>query len=203
MVIHVLVDVAGKLAKTEKAKEKSNAYKNITQGPELAQALTDDLFAVAHDKHLQVAFSFTPLPNGPIQPPPPEVLEKQNGMIPRLEILEGNVGYMRVNGVPTLESARTAIAASFAFLHNTDALIIDNRGNIGGDPHTVAWYISYLSNGPSYLLNTFHWRANNATVEIKTTELGELSYGTSKPVFVLTSSVSASNPISPYLPRML
>jgi hypothetical protein len=48
---YVVVDMAMKLAATVRAKEKTNAYKNITQGPELAQVLTDDLFAVAHDKH--------------------------------------------------------------------------------------------------------------------------------------------------------
>jgi C-terminal processing protease CtpA/Prc len=75
---------------------------------------------------------------------------------------------------------------------STDALIIDNRGNHGGDPATVAWYVSYLSTGPAYQVNTIHWRANNRNDELKTTELGELSYGTSKPVFVLTSSGTAS-----------
>ena len=189
---YVLVDVARKLAKTVRAKEKANAYKNITQGPELARALTDDLFAVAHDKHLRVAFSFSPLPQGPLGPPPLEFFKKLNGMIPKLEILDGNVGYMRVNGVPPIESARAAVAASFAFLHNTDALIIDNRENHGGDPNTVAWYVSHLSVGPSYLVNTFHWREGNRTEEFKTTELGELSYGTTKPVFVLTSAATFS-----------
>ena len=189
---YVVVDVARKLAATVRAKEKANAYKLITQGPELARALTDDLYAVAHDKHLRVAFSVAPLPEGPIGPPPPEVFKKLNGMIPKLEILEGNVGYMRVNGVPPVESAGGPMAAAFAFLQNTDALIIDNRENHGGDPHTVALYMSYLSTGPSHLVTTFHWRTGNRTEEFKTTELGERSYGATKPVFVLTSSATFS-----------
>ena len=185
---YVFVDTARKLAETVRAKEKAGDYKNITQGPELARALTDDLFAVAHDKHLQVAFRFDALPKGPMGPPPVEFFRKLNGMIPKLEVLEGNVGYMRVDGVPPIESARAPIAAAFAFLHNTDALIIDNRDNHGGYPETVAWYMSYLSTGPAHLVNTFHWRAGNRTREFKTTELGDLVYGASKPVFVLTSS---------------
>jgi hypothetical protein len=185
---YVIIDVARKLAATIKAKEKANAYKNITEGPELARVLTDDLFAVAHDKHLRVAYSFAPLPQGPMSAPPVELFKKLNGLIPKVEVLDGNVGYMQVNGVPMLEAAREPIAAAFAFLHNTDALIIDNRGNGGGDPNTVALYMSYLSTGPSYLVNTFHWRAGNRIEEFKTTELGNLSYGTIKPVFVLTSS---------------
>ena len=109
-----------------------------------------------------------------------------------MEILDGNVGYMRVNGVPLLAGARSAVAAAFAFLHNTDALIIDNRGNGGGDPNTVALYVSYLSEGEPFVVNTFHWRAGNRVEEFRTTNLGDVAYGAHKPVFVLTSRITFS-----------
>jgi len=187
---YVFEDTAKRLAELVRAKQRSNAYRSITTGPALARALTDDLLAVAHDKHLRVGFSFIPVPQDPSGPPSQEVqnqMRKQNGAIPKVEILDGNVGYMRVNGVPPLGMAHSAVAAAFAFLHNTDALIIDNRGNGGGDPNTVALYVSYLSEGESYVVNTFHWREGNRVVEFKTTDLGELTYGAHKPVFVLTS----------------
>ena len=57
----------------------------------------------------------------------------------------------------------------------------------GGDPNTVALYVSYLSEGVPYVVNTFHWREGNRVVEFRTTELGDLVYGAHKPVFVLTS----------------
>lgn len=194
---YAIPDVATKLAATVRAKRKSNAYKNISAAPVFARALTDDLLAVAHDKHLRVIFSFGPVsvPAGPPGTPSPEAIDqmrKQNGLISKVEILEGNVGYMRVNGVPSLEAARPAVAAAFAFVHNTDALIIDNRGNSGGDPNTVAFYVSYLSEGAPYVVNTFHWRVGNRVVEFETTDLGELSYGAHKPVFVLTSPFTFS-----------
>ena len=187
---YVIEDTAKRLAELVRAKQKSDAYRSITTGPALARALTDDLLAVAHDKHLRVSFSFSPLPQNPSGPPSQEVLNqirKQNGAIPKVEILDGNVGYMRVNGVPPVDLARSAVGAAFAFLHNTDALIIDNRGNGGGDPNTVSLYVSYLSEGEPYLVNTFHWREGKRVVEFKTTNLGDLAYGTHKPVFVLTS----------------
>jgi retinol-binding protein 3 len=181
---------ATQLAETVRAKQRSGAYRGITCAPELARRLTDDLYAIAHDRHLHVDYSFAPLP--PEAPGPPSAeeirrLRRLNGMIPKLEVLDGNVGYMRVNGVPPLEAAHDAVAAAFAFLHDTDALIIDDRGNHGGDPQTVALYMSYLSEGKPYLVNTFHWRAGGRVEEFRTTELGPLSYGASKPVFVLTS----------------
>ena len=192
---YAIEDMAKKLAATVRAKQKSNAYKNITSGPELARALTIDLAAVAHDKHLRVRFDFAPVPQRPPGPPSPQLLDqmrKQNGAISRLEILDGNVGYMRVNAVPSVDTARSAVAAAFAFLHNTDALIIDNRTNGGGDPRTVALYMSYLSEGEPYLVNTFHWREGHRVEEFKTTDLGELAYGAHKPVFLLTSPATFS-----------
>jgi hypothetical protein len=192
---YAIPDTARKLAETVRAKQALNAYKQITVAPEFARALTDDLYAVAHDRHLRVGFSFAPLPQGAPGPPSQDVLNqmrKLNGAIPKVEILDGNVGYVRVNGVPPVEIARSAVAAAFAFLHNTDALIIDNRGNGGGDPNTVAVYLSYLSEGKPYVVNTFHWRARNRVEEFKTTDLGELAYGAHKPVFVLASPATFS-----------
>jgi hypothetical protein len=192
---YAIESTAKKLADLVRSKQKSNAYKKITSAPELGRALTNDRAAVAHDKHLRVYYSFTPVPKAPSGPPPAQfasLVRKLNGMIPRVEVLDGNVGYMRVNGVPPVDMARPSVVAAFAFLHNTDALIIDNRGNGGGDPETVALYSSYLSEGNPYVVNTFHWREGNRVVEFKTTDLGDLSYGAHKPVFVLTSPTTFS-----------
>jgi hypothetical protein len=192
---YVLPDMAKKLAAAVRAKQKARAYEKVVTAPELARVLTEDLLSVGHDKHLRVTFSRSPMPSGPPGPLPPQMLNelrKENGAIPKVEILEGNVGYMRVNGVPPVDVARPAVAAAFAFLHNTDALIIDDRGNGGGDPNTVAVYVSYLSEGEPFVVNTFHWREGGRVEEFKTTELGDLAYGTQKPVFVLTSPMTFS-----------
>jgi hypothetical protein len=46
--------------------------------------------------------------------------------------------------------------------------------------------MSYLSAGPAYVVNTFHWRTG-LIEQFRTTDLGELGYGDPKPVFILTS----------------
>ena len=181
---YAIPDIANKLAAVVREKERASAYKNIRTAPEFARVLTEDLFAVAHDKHLHVYFSFAPLPQGP--PGLPPELRRMNGGISEVRILDGNVGYMKLYNVLPVELARDAVTAAFAFAHNTDALIIDNRDNGGGDPNTVALYVSYLSEGKPYVVNTFHWREGNRVEQFKTTDLGELAYGSRKPVFVLT-----------------
>jgi retinol-binding protein 3 len=192
---YVFPGTAEKLAAAVRAKLKAHAYKDVVTAPEFARMLTNDLQAVGHDKHLRVTFSRIPMLPGPTGPLPPQMLDKlrkENREIQKLEILEGNVGYLRVNGVPPIDVSRSAIAAAFAFLHNTDALIIDDRGNGGGDPNTVAVYVSYLSEGRPFVVNTFRSREDSRVEEFKTTELGELTYGAKKPVFVLTSPATFS-----------
>jgi hypothetical protein len=126
-------------------------------------------------------------------PPPPDMLaqmRRQNAAVPEIKILDGNIGYIVVNGMLPDPVAKDAIAAAFAFLANTDALIFDLRGNPGGSG-SIDLYMSYLSEGPSRLLDTVHWR-DGRTMETRTTDLGNLSYGNKKPVFVLTSHATFS-----------
>lgn len=191
---YAIAETGAKMADALRKKFEAGGYDNITSPFAFAHTLTEDLSVVAHDKHLRVVYSSRPLPAASNEPPPPDVIEKQkkemlrmNGEIKKLEILDGNVGYMRVNAVPSLDVSKDAVSAAFAFLKNTDALILDNRGNRGGDPNTVAWYMSYLSEGAPYVVNKFHHRKENRIQEFRTTDLGERSYGAKKPVFVLTS----------------
>src|SRR5579863_3519555 len=117
---------------------------------------------------------------------------RQNGGISAVQVLEGNIGYLALDiQVRQDEVAKDAIAAAFAFLHNTDALIIDLRGNPGGNG-PAELFLSYLSEGAPYLAGTVHWRKDNRVQEFRTVDLGERSYGAHKPVFVLTSRTTFS-----------
>jgi C-terminal processing protease CtpA/Prc len=112
-------------------------------------------------------------------------MRQQNAGIPQVKILDGNIGYIVVNGMLPDSAAKDAITAAFAFLHYTDALILDLRGNPGGSG-SIGLYMSYLSTGAPYLLHSVHWRSG-LVVDTRTMDLGALSYGTKKPVFLLTS----------------
>ena len=106
---YVVPETAERLARLVRTKQRTNAYKNIRNGPDFAWSVTHDMFVVAHDKHLHVDFRWAPTRLTPTGPPPPEVMDqmrRENGAIPKLEILDGNVGYMRVNGVPPLDLSR-------------------------------------------------------------------------------------------------
>lgn len=187
---YAYADKGAAMAAAIRAKLAAGAYDQIASPEAFAKALQADARAVVDDRHLRVWYTGRPDPTAGRGPPSPEMLarlRKWNGAIPKVEILAGNIGYMRANGMPPPAVSRDAIAAAFAFVRNTDALIIDLRANHGGAPATVALYDSYLSEGAPRVTRYIHWRKNDYVQEFKTTDLGELAYGAKRPVFVLTS----------------
>ena len=143
-----------------------------------------------------------PEPDGPAKPigpapkaplaPAPRAAGPDAAALPDVRILDGNIGYMAVNAMPPSESAMRAIAAAFALLDRTDALILDLRGNTGGSPAVVGLIEGYLSEGSPYTTNTVHWRNGDRPERLRTADVGDLAYGSRKPVYVLTSPATFS-----------
>lgn len=175
-------DLGAKMAAAIRAKARAKAYDAIASPGDFADALERDARAVADDPHIEVHFDAAPNQTPMMGGGSPSI----ENAIPELRILDGNIGYMVVNGMLPDRTAHDAIEAAFAFLHNTDALILDLRGNPGGAGAVVLYIMSYLSEGPPRLLQTVHWR-NGSVYESRTLDLGDRSYGAKKPVFVLTS----------------
>jgi len=143
-----------------------------------------------------------PEPDGPAKPigpapkaplaPAPRTAGPDAAALPDVRILDGNIGYMAVNAMPPTETAMRAIAAAFALLNGTDALILDLRGNTGGSPAVVGLIEGYLSEGSPYTTNTVHWRNGDRPERLRTADVGDLAYGSRKPVYVLTSPATFS-----------
>jgi hypothetical protein len=186
---YAYADRGAKMAAAIRTKVNARAYDSITSPSEFANALERDARAVVDDRHIEVDFSSQPAQISMMQGGPPREMmaqvRRQNAGVPQVKILDGNIGYIVVNGMLPDSVAKDAIAAAFAFLRNTDALILDLRGNPGGSG-SIDLYMSYLSTRAPYLLHSVHWRSGRV-VETKTMDLGALSYGTKKPVFLLTS----------------
>ena len=182
-------DIGAKMAVLIEKKTRQGAYDKLEPFA-FAQALRDDARSISSDKHLQV------MPSAPGPGPGPgsrdggaaAEIRRMNGAIVEAKILDGNIGYLVINGVPPLETSKSAIDAAFAFLKNTDALILDLRGNSGGEPTCVAYYMSYLSEGAPHVVNVIHWRKGDREESYSTTDLGNLAYGAKKPVYALTSA---------------
>ncbi len=173
------------------AHEKAGDYNSITDGDAFAERLTKDLRAVSHDLHLGVSFS--PFKQPPPHQPTPEdrarrqrQLEHDNCGFSKVEILPGNIGYVKFDGFfPADVCAPTAVAA-MNFVAHTDAVIFDLRENGGGDPVMVSFIASYLFDHPTHV-NDLYNRGEDATHQYWTSAYVPGDRLADQPVYVLTS----------------
>jgi C-terminal processing protease CtpA/Prc len=160
-------DLRGRLEKEE--------YGKITSAKELAEKLTEHLQAVSQDKHIRVHYG---------RPERRERKEEEkldpakrqeelaramargkarNFEFEKVDILDGNVGYIRLRGFVPAELAGEAAADAMNTVANTDALIIDLRDNGGGAPSMVALLCSYLLGPKPVHLTDQYNRVEDAT----------------------------------------
>jgi peptidase S41-like protein len=194
---YVFPDVAAKIETAIRERVKAHAYDRVTSGTAFAEALTKDLQAVSHDKHMRVFYSAEPVPNDPppdAQPSEAEkarfhtIAQRRNAEFVKVERLEGNIGYLRFDAFLSPEEAGPRAAAAMTFLADTDALIIDARENHGGDPASVAIVVSYLYDaGDEIHINDIYWRPDNSTHQYWTLPSLPGRRYPKKPVYVLTS----------------
>jgi carboxyl-terminal processing protease len=65
-----------------------------------------------------------------------------NAGVREVRVLEGNVGYLRLSSFYPWDLAKPKLAAAFALLGDTDALILDLRQNGGGDDQTAGQIVA-------------------------------------------------------------
>ncbi|HEX9171813.1 MAG TPA: S41 family peptidase [Telluria sp.] len=192
---YVFPDVAKKLETALREKHQRGGYDSASSAQEFAAMLTTDLQELGRDRHLRVRASDAPQPldlAGTGRPPIDEArmlarMKEINYGIAKVDKLQGNIGYLDMRGFVPARHAEQAIAAAMTELADSDALIIDMRGNGGGDPASVAVLSSYLFDKRTHL-NDLYFRDGDRTEEFWTTEtVAGKKYGQQKPVFVLTS----------------
>jgi C-terminal processing protease CtpA/Prc len=85
----------------------------------------------------------------------------------KVEVLNGNVGYLKLDAFASEKDAGSAGAAAMNFLVHTDALIIDLRENGGGGISMFQLLMSYLHDGRQQL-SGIHIRASDTDMQIWT-----------------------------------
>jgi len=190
---YVFPETAKKMEQALLRHQKHGEYDAVTDGEKFARLLTTQLQEVSHDKHLRVNFSVVRNPDDLAAPSPQQVEENRrateriNCGFEKLELLAGNVGYVKFNmfANPTL-CGQTAVAA-MNFLANVDAVIFDLRDNGGGDPAMIALISTYLFDQPTHLNDIWN-RKTGATQQYWTLPMVPGERLASTPAFVLTSS---------------
>lgn len=194
---YVFPDVAQKAGAAIAAKEKEGAYGKLGDSIAFADALTADLQAVTHDKHMRVGVHPPrppqlpgSAPAAPREPDPAELdreLRAENCGFREVKLLPGNIGYLRLDGfVPANLGGRTAVAA-MGFLSGADAIIFDLRQNGGGSPTMIQLLSSFLFKEPTHL-NDLYWRQGDRRDQFWTFPWTPGETRPEVPVYVLTSA---------------
>jgi hypothetical protein len=195
---YVFPETAKKMGDLVKSKQKKGDYDSITDGGAFAKMLTDNFQEVSHDKHLNVDFSPAPMPKRPEGPPDADAIaryrkdmERMNCGFDKVEILSGNVGYLKFNFFADPEVCGPTAVAAMNFLANVDAIIFDLRENGGGDPKMVAFISTYLFSEATHL-NDLWERKGDVTHQYWTLPYVPGKRLDGKPAYVLTSKETFS-----------
>jgi hypothetical protein len=196
---YIFPETAKKMEEHLNAQLNEGKYDRINDKNEFARALTNDLLSISKDKHIRV--SYDPEAVKRIRASNSSSKEEQekarkaqiererqrNFGFRRLEILEGNIGYLDLTGFSGLDQAAETIIAAMNFLANSNAVIIDLRNNGGGSPFTIQIISSYFLEEYTHL-NSFEWRGDDIIKQFWTLRYvpGKKMYDTD--LYILTSS---------------
>ncbi len=192
---YIFPKTAAAMSQAIRARSRKHEYDHITSAHALADSLTAHLRGVSKDLHLEVVYRqggvADEVPDA--EPSAAERRERSefgrrvNYGFERVERLAGNVGYLEIRSFNFDAAAvDSVLAAAMSFLAGTDALIIDVRRNGGGEPAMVAAVCSYLLPAKT-LINKFYWRPQDRWDEFRTGSVSGRHYGSTRPVYVLTS----------------
>lgn len=172
-----------------------NGDDNYATDPEsFAHLLTKQLRDISDDRHLAVIYSRVPLravANQPQTELPPSYIEEMrrtNCGFEKIEILQSNIGYLKLNSFPDISVCKEAASRAMIRVSHVDALIIDLRNNRGGFPNMVLFLAAYLFDHPEYFYNPRQNKAEHLWTQSPVAG----SHLADKPVYVLTSGSTIS-----------
>lgn len=161
-----------------RTKLQTGAYDKLTNPGQFASALTTDLRSTGRDLHLFVTYdpvlearliAAPTTPSSELQELPPTAeqlarLRESNYDFRKLEIMNGNVGYLDLRTFVDLNYSKDTATAAMNFLANTDAVVVDLRHNPGGFINLEIFLISYFYGvDPAELWSRYH-REGDVTV---------------------------------------
>jgi len=168
---------------------------NITDPETLANVLTAGVQSTINDPRLKVTHEphYVPVVAPQMPPLPPEQLIAVLQSSIKLDILDGNIGYLRIDHILGKEVVDKIGSLLLELVWNkilpTSALIFDLRYTSSGDMSGVPYIVSYFTDAePLIHIDNVYDRPSNTTKELwsMSTLLGE-RYGTTKPLVILTS----------------
>lgn len=146
-------------------------YKRSLVPKEFARILTSDLIEISKDLHFNVIYdekwvndqqkNKDPALQKDLKSEDLLLAKKNNFGFRKVEILEGNVGYLGFNYFHDPAEANETATTTMKFLENTDALIIDLRNNNGGVMEMGQFISSYFFSNKDLPLYKYYYYEKN------------------------------------------
>ncbi|MFT4927679.1 MAG: C-terminal processing protease CtpA/Prc [Phenylobacterium sp.] len=189
---YVLTEKIGAIKSSLQDIAHQSQFKTLADKTEVAQLLSKAL--KKHDKHFAVQW------RDPSKAPEKQAvkegwfskLKRKNSGFNKIEILEGNVGYIDFWGFDDLNGdSRKKVEQVMGFVADVDALIFDLRKNGGGSAQMVQLLSSYFFANKTHL-NGFYARKTGQTSQFWTFDDIEGERRPKLPLYILTSAKTFS-----------
>lgn len=165
---YVFPETAGRMNDHILQKLNKGSYRKLKNPRELASQLTQDLVDISKDKHLRIYLASDVIRTAEDEPLDRILYkfnrEQQNTAIIKLEILEGNVGLIKINSLAYNEDVSDRIKHSLKLISKVNAVILDLTDNRGGNPNFATDLFGYFFDKPTHI-NSIYRRDRNKTME--------------------------------------
>lgn len=154
--IYPYADISQKVVKGIYKELDNSGFDNIKTFAEFANAMTNLIEGLSHDKHLDLLYNpalAKKIRSGDINESflaeeEAEIERWNNYGFKELAILDGNIGYMNLSVFFDLSYAARTAEHAMAYFANCNGLIIDLRQNGGGWDEMVTFLLSYFAAPP-------------------------------------------------------
>lgn len=169
----------------------SGAYDRIASKQEFADRISAELVELSGDGHMGVMVA-----EG--DAPPTHVLKETvdrfrlNYGFQRVEVLDGNIGYLKLNKFHPDDEAQQVADHALGFLGSADALIIDLTECKGGSPELVRHVLSYFFADGTSLWSIVDRDGKTVYEAVAKAGIGSGRFKRDFPLFVLTGPDTAS-----------